>query len=138
MRLPAAAALIAAAICLATHAAAQAQSESPMSAEEFDAYATGRTLIYGDAEGPYGIEEYLPGRRVRWSFLDDDCIDGRWFGQGDAICFAYEGRQTPVCWLFFLQEDGLLAQPLSGAGGALYEISRSRAPMVCKGPRVGV
>lgn len=125
------------AICLATLPAAPARSESPMSAEEFESYATGRTLIYGDADGPYGVEEYLPGRRVRWSFLDGECIDGHWFAEAEAICFAYDGRASPVCWHFFLRADGLRARPLSGSGD-LYEISRSRAPMVCRGPRVGV
>src|SRR6056297_3315549 len=45
-----------------------------MSAEEFDAYTRGQTFYYGaEGEEPYGAEEYLPGQRVRWSFLDGEC-----------------------------------------------------------------
>lgn len=74
-----------------------APAQTPMSAAAFEAYVTGRTLVYGTAQGPYGIEEYLPSRQVRWSFLDGDCADGHWYPQDGAICFVYEGRETPEC-----------------------------------------
>lgn len=120
-------------------AASPVLAETPLDAEGFAAVVTGRTLIYGTDAGPYGIEEYLPDRRVRWSFLDGDCVEGRWYPQGDAICFAYEGRAEPECWRFFRDGARLGARPTSAPGGApLYVIAESPEPMICGGPRVGV
>jgi hypothetical protein len=120
-------------------AATLARAETPLDAEAFDATVTGRTLIYGTEAGPYGIEEYLPGRRVRWSFLDGECVEGHWYPQDDAICFAYEGRATPECWRFFRDDGRLGARPTGDPKSApLYVIADSPAPMVCRGPRVGV
>ncbi len=123
----------------ASLAATPAPAETPLDADGFEAAVTGRTLIYGTAAGPYGIEEYLPGRRVRWSFLDGDCVDGRWYPQGDAICFAYEGRADPECW-FFHRDDGRLgARPTrQPEGPPLYVIAETPEPMVCRGPHLGV
>lgn len=147
MRLPAAipaamlaapAASLAAALCLAL-SAGPAPADEPVGAEAFEAYTTGKTLIYGNAGGPYGIEEYLPGRQVRWSFLDGDCVEGTWFPEGEAICFRYEAYERTQCWLFFQSDTGLTAQPLEDPeGSSLYEVSRSKGPMICKGPEVGV
>lgn len=120
-------------------AASPAAAETPLDADGFDAAVTGRTLIYGTSAGPYGIEEYLPNRRVRWSFLDGDCVEGRWYPQGDAICFAYEGRADPECWRFFRDGTRLGARPNSAPDSApLYVIAESPEPMVCRGPHVGV
>jgi hypothetical protein len=120
-------------------AAASAQAETPLDAQGFEAAVTDRTLIYGTAAGPYGIEEYLPGRRVRWSFLDGDCIEGRWFPQGDTICFAYETRPDAECWRFFQDDERLGARPADAPDSApLYVIAESPEPMMCRGPRIGV
>ena len=51
---------------------ALALAETPLSAEDFAARVQGKVLTYGLAGEPYGAEEYLPDRRVRWSFLDGD------------------------------------------------------------------
>ena len=109
-----------------------------MSAAEFEAYVTGKTLYYGQHGMAYGVEEYLSNRRVRWSFLDGDCIDGVWYEEGDAICFAYEGRDTPQCWEFFRSPRGLSARVASDPEGEfLYEVQQSDEPMECLGPRIG-
>lgn len=116
-----------------------AQAETPLDADGFEAAVTGRTLTYGTDAGPYGIEEYLPGRRVRWSFLDGDCVDGEWYPRGDAICFAYEGRADPECWLFHLDDGRLGARPVrQPEGPPLYVIAASPEPMICHGPHLGV
>ena len=66
-------------------------------------------------------------------------VEGVWYPQGDAICFAYEGRAEPECWYFYREETGLRARPSDSPSElTLYEISRAREPMTCKGPRVGV
>jgi len=132
MHLPAAA-------LIALLAAGPAPADAPIGAEEFESYTQGQTLVYGNEAGPYGIEEYLPGRQVRWSFLDGDCVEGSWFPEGDRICFRYEAYDRTQCWHFFRSESGITARPVEDPeGSALYEVSRSKGPMICKGPQVGV
>ena len=111
-----------------------------MSAEEFEDYVTGKTLTYMDGGVTYGIEEYLPGRRVRWSFIGDQCQDGYWYEASGQICFVYEDRPNmPQCWVF-TEEAGRLSAAFAGSdnGRELYEAQRSDKPLVCLGPDVGV
>ncbi|MCE0505148.1 hypothetical protein LR948_07275 [Roseivivax sp. GX 12232] len=111
--------------------------EAPMTAAEFEAYVTGRTLTFSEAGQPYGIERYLPDRRVRWSFLDGACKEGRWFPQGERICFVYEDDPMPQCWRFFREPGGLRALFDGGGATELYE-AESQGEMLCLGPEVGV
>ncbi|MGR3323233.1 MAG: hypothetical protein ACU0DK_15030, partial [Pseudooceanicola sp.] len=87
-------------------------ADRPMSAAEFDAYSRGKTFYYGAGGEAYGVEEYLPDRRVRWSFLDGECKDGHWYeAAGGQICFVYEDTpDDPQCWTFFLEPEGLVAR----------------------------
>ena len=113
-------------------------AEPALGAAEFDAYTQGKTLTYGSGGVAYGAEEYLPDRRVRWSFLDGDCRDGEWFPKGDQICFTYEDRDTPQCWSFFLTPEGLAARFENDPGAeALYEGDAAKEPLLCLGPEVG-
>lgn len=116
-----------------------AAAQNLMSAEEFDAYTRGKTFTYGSMGGPYGREQYLPDRRVRWSFLDGQCHAGEWYEEAGLICFVYDIEPEPQCWSFLREEDGLIARfendPLAGE---LYEVEQSRAPLSCPGPDVGV
>lgn len=116
-----------------------ALAQDPMTAEEFDAYVTGRTLAYGDGGEVYGAEEYRPGRRVTWSFLDGECQDGRWYPDGDAICFVYEADPEPHCWRFYRESEGLRAEFLEPGGlTSLYEVGEASEGLQCLGPDVGV
>ena len=118
--------------------AAPALAEAPMSGDAFEAYTTGKTLLYGYDGKTYGGEDYLPGRRVRWSFLDGRCLDGRWYEDGQAICFIYDDDPAPVCWVFFAGETGLGAELVGDGGGqSLYEIGAATEPLLCLGPEVG-
>ena len=123
-------------ICLA---ALPARAEDPMTAAEFDAYVTGKTLTYSQYGSVFGTEEYLENRRVRWAFEGDLCIYGTWYQRGDQICFAYENDSTPACWLYFL-EDGRIRGRYMGEGGGweILESSRDGGPLPCAGPDVGV
>ena len=111
-----------------------------MSGADFEAYVTGRTLTYTDRGVVYGIEEYLPDRQVRWSFIGDQCRDGYWYDADGQICFVYEDRpDAPQCWLFS-ERGGRLSALFVGAtdGRELYEARQSDEPLVCLGPDVGV
>lgn len=116
-----------------------AASQTPMTAESFDAYTLGKTLYYGVEGKPYGVEKYLEGRRVIWSFLDGDCKEGIWYEDRGQICFLYEDRLDPQCWTFSVGSDGLIAQFESdGEEIELYEARDSGEKMLCYGPEVGV
>lgn len=75
---------------------------------------------------------------MRWSFLDGECREGRWFPEGDAICFVYEDDPDAQCWRFYQTGSGLRAEFLGGDGGALYETQAAEDPLLCLGPEVGV
>ena len=119
-----------------TLAALPAAAETPLSAEAFDDLTRGRTYYYAEDGIPYGAEEYRDNREVVWSFLDGECMRGRWYEAGEAICFVYEGLDTPQCWRFF-QDGGLRALFLDG-GSDLKEMGRTGEPLRCLGPDVGV
>ena len=117
---------------------ATANEHAPMSGAEFDAYVTGKIIIYAENGLPYGVEEYLPGSRVRWAFTGSACQDGIWFARDEQICFDYGEERGAQCWLFFRDGDGLRAE-FRGAGGLeVFEAWQSTEPMFCPGPDVGV
>ncbi|UWR21416.1 hypothetical protein [Sulfitobacter sp. S190] len=125
------------ALCLMI--ALPAAAEPRMSAAEFDAYTRGKTLYYADGAEPYGAEIYLPGRRVRWSFLDGECRDGEWYEAGGLICFVYEDRPDAQCWSFERRATGLIARfENDPAATELYEAAEQDEELLCLGPKVGV
>lgn len=115
-----------------------ALADTPMSAAEFEAHTQGKILTYGADGQNYGVEEYLPNRRVRWSFLDGKCKEGVWYQEGQHICFIYEDDFEPQCWLFF-NENGRLSAifPNGDTPTELYETQQTDE-MLCLGPEVGV
>jgi len=119
-------------------AAAPVPAQS-LSAEAFDAYTRGKTLFYGFDGTAYGVERYLEGRRVIWSFLDGDCKTGVWYEEKGQICFLYEDRLDPQCWTFTRGPDGLIARFENDPEATeLYEAEDMDEEMVCYGPDVGV
>ena len=119
--------------------ATPATAESPLDALAFEAYTTGKTLTYSIDGQPYGIEEYLDGRRVRWAYLDGDCQEGEWYPLGDMICFVYESFDAPQCWTFYREPSGLRALFMNDPDQTeLYETRQSPDPMMCLGPKIGV
>jgi hypothetical protein len=124
------------ALVLAAHSAAAAE---PMSAAEFEAYVEGRTLYFGFEGEAYGVESYLPNRRVLWSFLDGQCKDGFWYEDSGLICFLYEDRNDPQCWSFYREGDRLRAVFANDPDNTiLYEAEQTDEPMTCLGPEIGV
>lgn len=110
-----------------------------MTADEFEAYVTGKTLFYGQGGAPYGAEIYLPDRQVKWSFLDGECKDGYWYDDAGLICFVYEDNPDPQCWSFEQHPGGLVARFENNPDGTeLYEANDHGREMLCLGPKVGV
>ena len=127
------------ALLLSLACATQGVAETPLTADEFDAYALGKTLTYSVAGQVYGAEQYLPGRRVVWAFKDDQCADGIWYEKAGLICFVYENNSAPQCWNFYLGEAGLRAEFIGDtAGSSLSDVDQSPTPLACAGPDVGV
>lgn len=119
--------------------AVQASGDVPLSADEFEAYTTGKTLTFAADGQVYGVEEYLDGRRVRWAFLEDQCQDGFWYPQGEMICFVYDAIPDPQCWTFFDGGGGLIAEFQGEVlETTLFETRQSPEPLMCLGPEVGV
>ncbi len=114
---------------LATPLAAQ----SPMSGEAFDKYATGRTLTFGLPDGTtFGVEQYLPDRRVIWSPLDGTCTDGIWYEDDTNICFLYENDPEPKCWEVFRTPKGIRAEFTNRPSTTvLFEAVEDPAPLIC-------
>lgn len=129
-------ALVALAIAGPTRAA---EPGKQLTAKEFETATTGRTLYYNSGGQPYGVEQYLPGRKVIWAFLGDDCRTGEWYEDAGDICFVYEDNPAPQCWTFWTSEAGLLARFRGDpAGLPLIAVEQSPEPMACLGPNVGV
>lgn len=126
-------------LSLSVLSATQSIAETPMTAAEFEAYATGKTLTYSVGGEVFGTEQYLPDRHVVWAFKGDDCTDGIWYEEAGLICFVYKSDGSPQCWTFFLDASGLRAKFIGDVvGSELSVVSQSPAPMACMGPDVGV
>lgn len=112
----------------------------PMSAAEFEAYVSGKTLYYGRSGIAYGAEIYHENRRVTWSFLDGECKDGYWYeAEPSNICFVYEDRSDPQCWTFEQTSRGLRATFMNDPDTTeLYEAQDMGEDLVCLGPKIGV
>ena len=125
--------MIRAAVLAALLAGPAVAQEAPMSGEEFEAYVEGRTIRFALPTGEsFGIERYLPDRRVIWSPLDGTCLDGRWFDDGPLICFAYDGDPEAKCWRVYDTDAGLRAEWADPPGATvLFEQDEPQAPLIC-------
>lgn len=126
-------------LCLTVLMAPPAAADDALTGAEFDAYTRGHTFTFGSAGTPYGAEQYMDHRRVRWTFLDGQCLEGEWYEQDGLICFVYDTEPMPQCWTFMRRSGGLVARfAADPAPSALYEVERSETPLACPGPDVGV
>ncbi len=123
------------ALCLIGTAAA---AQTPMTAAEFEAWSTGKTLDYAIGGEIYGSEMHLPGRKTLDADLDGPCIEGSWFPQGDAICFNYEENPGPHCWRFWREGTSVMAEIVDSPDAPISEVTIAPAPLSCPGPDVGV
>jgi hypothetical protein len=126
-------------LTFAVLAANAGQAQTTMTGQEFEDYATGKTLTYASNGQVYGVEQYLPNRRVRWAFVDDTCRIGHWYEDAGEICFVYEHDATPQCWTFQMEGGKLMARFVSEPSETeLKEVNQTDAPLACTGPDVGV
>lgn len=124
-------------LCLVFAAPALADT---MGAEAFDRFTRGKTFYYGVNGQEYGAEEYLPNHRVKWTFLDGRCQNGIWYEEDGMICFEYDHLEKIQCWSFQKSPGGGLVARFKDDPEQLelYEVERSREPLQCLGPDVGV
>ena len=116
-----------------------ALADRVMTPTEFEAYATGKTLDYADDFSVWGREEYLPNRQVRFSFSKSECRFGRWYDQGDQVCFVYDDDPEPKCWTYFTNGKTVTTVYESdGPGGTVSTARPTKEPLICLGPEVGV
>jgi hypothetical protein len=113
--------------------------QTNLTGAEFEAYSTGKTLTYAANGQVYGVEQYLPNRRVRWAFIDDTCRIGHWYEEAGEICFVYEHDATPQCWTFHIDGGKLMARFVSNPPETeLKEVNQTHEPLACTGPDIGV
>ena len=114
-------------------------AQSAMTGDAFDRFTKGKTLFFSQGGEAYGAERYLDNRKVIWSFLDGECKNGVWYEDAGRICFLYEDRLDPQCWVFRQNEGSLIAE-FSGDGQSQdqYEAHDIGEDLLCLGPDVGV
>ncbi|MBJ2150514.1 hypothetical protein [Paracoccus sp. IB05] len=116
-----------------------ADTVTPMTAAEFNAYVEGKTLTWSQYGAIFGIEEYLPNRKVRWKTSPDECQYGSWFEREGQICFVYEYGVGEHCWTFWTEGEELRALSANGfEGSELTVINETPEPLACPAPDVGV
>ncbi len=119
-------------------AAFPARAEDAMSGAEFGAYVGGHTVTYAHDGRIYGMEQYLPDRKVIWRQIGGDCQEGSWFEAEGQICFDYGDGIALQCWQFVNEGGRLGARADSDPQGTwLYEVQRSQEPMQCPAPYLG-
>jgi hypothetical protein len=107
-------------------------------ADAFGALAEGRTLRFTLNGAPFGAEQYFGGRRTLWRFEGGECLEGRWWAEGELICFSYDGPAQ--CWRFLERPSGFAAELVDGGAGPGFVLELSgidTAPLDCAGPYVG-
>jgi hypothetical protein len=118
---------------------AQMAAAQPLTPDEFEAFATGRTLDYAVDGRVWGSEAYFPDRKVRDADTGGPCRDGTWYPDGPAVCFLYDGSDQRHCWLYWREGDRIFAKSLlAGPDQPAQSVTPAVAPLACDGPEVGV
>jgi hypothetical protein len=115
-----------------------ALADPAITADAFDALTRGKTMTWSDGGAAYGVEQYLPDRRVRWTAFGDTCVTGHWYAKADLICFQYEHREDPACWTIRQTGDTMIAVDADDPQGVFpVTVAETDVPLVCAGPDVG-
>ena len=112
-----------------------ARAEEPMTAAEFEAYVEGRIMSFGTTSNPsYGVEQYLPNRRVLWSTGNGECTNGVWYESKGDICFRYDGDPEAKCWAIYRDGEGIRAEFTTRPNTTvIFEIEDYTVPLTCDG-----
>lgn len=112
--------------------ATPAMAQDTMNAEDFDAHVTGRTITFRTDTNPtYGVEAYLPGRRVMWSTFDGTCMYGVWYESKGDICFRYDDDPEPKCWAIHDEPGGIRAVFTNVPFGTVIYETDADEPLIC-------
>jgi hypothetical protein len=125
---------------LAAVVATGAPAQTTVAPEAFEALSEGRTLTFSLGDAFFGAEQYFAGRRSLWLAGDGTCLEGRWYAEGEQICFLYRNDPAPHCWLFREDAGGYsahLVEDGAESGLALRLSGMSDEPLACPGPDVG-
>ena len=137
---PRAAANALARLALLVLAAGPAAAQTTMTPRRVRGAGRGPDAPLHPPAAPYGAEQFLAGRRSLWRYADGTCVAGRWWDEGDAICFRYEADPTPQCWRFLPRPGGVAAELVEGGAGTGFVVEMERtdeAPLPCPGPDLG-
>ncbi len=106
--------------------------------EEFEAAVAGKTMLWAEEGKVYGVEEYLPGRRVGWRRGDEPCRYGEYYAKDGLICFQYDKDGIDHCWQMWRRDVLFLATQPRYPNSAITIISESGDSLNCPAPLVGV
>lgn len=109
-------------------------------AQKFEDYVSGKTMFFHLGDGRvHAAETYLNNRKVRWSLVKDECLEGEWWAQDGKICFAYETNPDPQCWSVDVTPSGLTATSDAPVNPlVIFEVVGHVGEQTCLGPKVGV
>lgn len=125
-------------ILIAMTLASPLAAETPMTADEFEAFVLGKTLTFATTGNqPYGVEYYAPNRQVIWSFVGEECVRGEWYDvateTGTNICFEYENSTETQCWQMFNIDGQLRADFMNRPGTTILFETQESEPLICGG-----
>jgi hypothetical protein len=107
----------------------------------FETLAEGHTLRFTRGGVPFGAEQFFAGRRSLWQYADGACAEGRWWDEGELVCFSYGPGSERQCWRFETGAAGIsvrLATGASAPGALVLELAGvDDRPLACPGPDVG-
>jgi hypothetical protein len=115
-----------------------APAANAITPERFGAMAEGRTLRFTLDGVPFGAEQYFASRRTLWRFEGGECLEGRWWAEGELVCFSYDGPAQ--CWRLLDRPGGFAAELVQdgAATGFVLELSGvDDRPLDCPGPGIG-
>ena len=115
-------------------------SKDLVSPDEFEAMSTNRTQYFERNGEFYGAEQFFSDRTSVWQYSDGSCTWGKWYEQGDQICFIYDANPNPQCWHFSERNGTFYARVAGLAEGDPSELRLSKVddkPLNCPGPDIG-
>jgi hypothetical protein len=117
-----------------------AAAETPMTAEDFEAYVGTSTITYDYGEGLFGQADYHANRTLSWAFEGEPCMTGKWYPDGDHLCFVFQDDpEASACWNFYKRENSIFGRTVGREDEVeIFGVEKSALPLICDVPEVGV